>query len=238
MSYVSPAKKSLEIFDTKDTSKVPYLLFVFAIWNCNSWVAFGIQINNEPIYFSNIPGSILFTIFITVALYYHPFKKANRILLLIILYTLDIAYLYICFYYISSKVNGMLCVVANVLMYLTPIFQIYKVIKTNDNEYVDFWIASAFLMNALSWLTYSILTNIINLFIPTFIGTFVSLAQVIVWQMYNNKKIILTKEKGISGYTTDATDEKDILNSNRKDIKNHNINIKYDSLPQDDIERK
>ena len=186
MFYISPIKKTIEVCRTMDTSSIPYLLYLFAVFNCNSWSVYGLQIKAAEIWLSNMPGSILFTIFIFLSILFRPMKDHYKFLLIIGISIFYGGQIYFFYNFVPSGIVGFIALISNILMNLTPIHQIYQVIKYNSNEYIDLWIASAIVINSCAWMTYAILANMINIFIPSCEGFIVAVSQIIVWSFFEN----------------------------------------------------
>ena len=150
----------IELFQKKDTSKIPWLLFIFTCLNCEVWAIYGIKINAWPIYVCNGFGLItnLFYL-ISYFLFINESKIRKSSYLALILLGFLIIELFFHFHIKNNDLVGGIACLLNVFMFASPLQNISKVYKLKDNSFIPIHISICLVINCIIWTSYGILKS-------------------------------------------------------------------------------
>jgi len=241
--WISPIKGVINLYKTHDTSAIPYLLYTFTIINCNCWVIYGFQLNEFPIWSANITGLICFLIFMTFYIAFQTIKLHNKIFLVSLLYFSVFSHFYCFYYYLTSDIVGKLALIANIIMFLSPIYQIYLALSTMNNKYIDFLINLATLLCSSIWVVYGILKDRnYNIIYPNVIGFVVAILQMLTWLRVKYSEEVYEQIPGSDDglYVDEKTNDISVNNNTSNTFKNKPKKQAYIDLEEgvvsDDLE--
>jgi uncharacterized protein with PQ loop repeat len=184
--FIIPITMMIDVYKTKSTEKVPYLLFLFTILNCGLWTIYGIKINAWPLIACNTLGIITNHIFLTIFIAYLNLSLVKRVLLTICLYITSIV-MFTCFYIFieDPKFFGSVAMVMNICMFVSPLQNLHRVIQLKDNSYIPIWISITLIFNCLCWVLYGYFKDIdAFVIVPNAIGLVLAFIQVILWFIF------------------------------------------------------
>jgi solute carrier family 50 protein (sugar transporter) len=188
--FIIPLTVIIEVYKTGKTDKVPYLLFLFTILNCEFWTLYGVKENAWPLIACNVIGIITNHIFLTVYFIYLnivTFKKILFIGLLYFTFILSFTSFYILVK--DSKFFGTIAMIMNICMFVAPLQNLNKVVKLKDNSYIPIWISMTLVFNCTVWSLYGYFKDVdLYVMIPNILGLLLAVLQVVLWFKYRNLK--------------------------------------------------
>jgi solute carrier family 50 protein (sugar transporter) len=194
--FIIPATIIVEYIRTKDHDKVPYLLFVFSILNCEFWAIYGAKINAWPLIACNAVGLFTNHIFLTLFIVYLNIELLKKVLLILGLY-LGFALTFTLFFVLIKNANifGAIAMIMNILMFISPLQNLHKVIKLQDNTFIPIYVSSTLILNCIAWALYGYFKNIdVYVIIPNVLGLALAITQVILWSVYKKDSYRLDSE--------------------------------------------
>lgn len=188
--FFLPSYMMIELCKTKDSSKIPWLLFIFTILNCEFWMIYGIKLNAWPIYVSNGVGIVTNTIYITIFLICLKDEELwKRIFLIFIIYgTFLLTFFAFVTYSLDIKLIGGIALVMNMLLYAAPLQKLSEVFIKKDNSYINIWIALCLSLNSFTWFSYGFFkSRDYFIMIPNLFGFILNLFQIYIWLKYKKE---------------------------------------------------
>ncbi|XP_073042268.1 bidirectional sugar transporter SWEET4-like [Primulina eburnea] len=192
--FISPAPTFKRIWQNKSTEEFhpyPYLLCVL---NCLFWVFYGLPVvhpDSTLVITINGIGLALELIYLTIFFAYTS-KRNRKIIGAFLLGEAALvgtiaAVTLLCFHTHSKRSTfvGIICVLAGIMMYGSPLSIIKKVVQTKSVEFLPFWLCLAGFVNGIVWFTYANLKTL-DLYIATGngIGAVLGLVQLSVYAYY------------------------------------------------------
>ncbi|XP_042499267.1 bidirectional sugar transporter SWEET5-like [Macadamia integrifolia] len=168
----------------------PYLA---SILNCMMWVFYGLPFvhpHSFLIITINSVGLVLELIYILIFLIYGNNKKRIKIVVVLfieIVFVAAIVVITMLVFHTTTRRSlfvGLICVVFNVCMYLSPLLIMKKVITTKSVKYMPFYLSLANTMNGAVWTTYALLRFDPYVLTGNGIGTLGGIAQLILYAVY------------------------------------------------------
>ena len=185
--FLSPILIMVNLIKTGETKTVPSLLFMFTLLNCELWFIYGVQEDSWEIYICNFLGLLLNTIYLNLFCVYLKNMK-TKILYIVLEYTIITVILFYFMYIVKSKsVTGLLAMIFNIFMYLSPMQKTYEVFKFKTNIYIPLSTILSLIACSALWMTVGILMNNINIIIPNVIGQVIGLFQMILYFYFRDK---------------------------------------------------
>lgn len=201
--FFIPITNMVLVAKTKDTSKVPWLLFIFTILNCEFWVIYGIKINAWPIYFCN--GTGIFTNLLYLSIYFLCqiykllWKRIFYISLVLLSFCLSFSVFYT--YIKDQNLFGSLACTMNILMFVSPLQNLHLVLKKKDNSFIPINISLCLVVNCMLWTTYGIFKNRdYFMIIPNSIGLLLSILQCVLWLKFRQTSGKMKHQKEQSNF--------------------------------------
>ena len=87
----------------------------------------------------------------------------------------------------DDRILGKICVCSALVVYLTPVYIIYKVIKGKNYGIIPFNSSIIYLLTCIAWVIYGIILTDILIIAPFSIGIFISLVQLCFYLYYKMK---------------------------------------------------
>jgi solute carrier family 50 protein (sugar transporter) len=197
-----------DLIVNKNTSKVPWLLFLSTILNCEFWMIYGMLIKSWPVYFCNGLGLTMNTIYLIVFFLYLESKSLLQKLTYIAVLIISIILIYYVFFISTNNpklIGGIACFV-NVLMFASPLQNIKEVYDKKDNSFIPIYISICIVINCIIWVSFGFSKDIdYFIIIPNFIGLCLSTFQIYLYFKFSksNQKTsnfkTLKNESGSNG---------------------------------------
>lgn len=188
------------IKDGGDTTKNPYLIYIFTILNCLFWTLYGFIDKTWPLYVTEGTGLLLNYIYLLIFIAYLNTPMAQRGILMAIVSGI-IIFLSVMFYFVipSKEINGTLAAISDIFMGLSPFQYVPLIFKYKDNSYIPLSVTCFLAANNLVWSLFGFLKDVdYVLIIPNFLGLLFNLLQISIWvQFYDLKENNLNKEEGL-----------------------------------------
>ncbi|CAM0884863.1 unnamed protein product [Alopecurus aequalis] len=83
-----------------------------------------------------------------------------------------------------STIVGIICVIANTVMYAAPLTVMFKVIRTKSVEYMPLFLSIVGLFNGFCWTAYALIKFDLYITIPNALGVLFSIMQLILYGCY------------------------------------------------------
>lgn len=188
--FIVPAFNIVELCRTKDVSKIPWILFIFTILNCEYWSIYGLKVKAWPIYVCNSIGIFTNHIYLSVYIFYLDYKFGLKSILILVLYATSLAIFIISYILISNaQLVGSIAMIMNIFMFFSPLQNIAKVFELKDNSFIPIEISVCLVLNCITWLTYGILKKVdYFIIIPNGIGLIINLYQIYLWFKFNKNR--------------------------------------------------
>ncbi|KAL3623723.1 hypothetical protein CASFOL_032539 [Castilleja foliolosa] len=171
-------RKSVGAFDL--------LSYVVTFTSAELWLYYGILDHDVAIFIVNAFGVVLEALYITMYMYYatsdiraSTVKKlavSVVIILLTILLTLITTH---SFYRVD--VVGWTCTALSVLVSVSPVFDIVRVVKTCDVQYMSIWLSFALALNGAAWTAYGVTEDNDSVVIPNGFGCPLGVIQILIY---------------------------------------------------------
>ncbi|GJU27998.1 bidirectional sugar transporter SWEET4-like protein [Tanacetum coccineum] len=195
--YIIWKKRSVEQY-----SPVPYLASFF---NCGVWVLYGmpfVQPNSLLVVISNGAGVVIEACYLVIFLTYSDPKKRFKVALMVLLEILIIGILVLFMLtmvdttQMRSTIVGSIGLVANILMYASPLSVMKLVITTKSVEFMPFLLSLFSFCNGLSWSLYAFFPFDPFIEVPNGIGALLGIIQLVLYAMfYKSTKRMLAARK-------------------------------------------
>ncbi|XP_061350929.1 bidirectional sugar transporter SWEET4-like [Gastrolobium bilobum] len=169
-------------------SAAPYLA---TLVNCMVWTLYGLpMVHPHSLLVVTINGSgcVIEIIYVTLFLIYSHRSKRLKVLLWLVVELIFIVALTVITLTMAhtvkerSSIVGTTCILFNIMMYASPLMKL--VITTKSVEYMPFFISLASFGNGVAWTTYALIRFDPFITIPNGLGTFFSVAQLILYATY------------------------------------------------------
>lgn len=201
--YFMPITNMVTVIKTKDTSKAPWLLFIFTILNSEFWTIYGIKINSWPIYFCNGIGIVTNIIYLSIYFLCQVnrplWKRTFYISLVLLTCVSSLAALYT--YIQNQNLFGGLACMMNIIMYISPLQNLQLVFKNKDNSFIPINISLCLVVNCMLWMTFGFFKNgDYFMIISNVLGLILSLTQCVLWFKFRETSGKLKCKKGQSNH--------------------------------------
>ena len=188
--FFLPVFMMIDLCKTKDSSKIPWLLFIFTILNCEFWMIYGIKLNAWPIYVSNGVGIVTNTFYITIFLI--CLKDEELWKRIFFIFTIHGTFLLTFFAFVTYshdiKLIGGIALVMNMLLYASPLQKLSEVFEKKDNSYINIWIALCLSLNSFTWFSYGFVkSRDYFIMIPNLFGFILNIFQIYIWFKYRKE---------------------------------------------------
>jgi solute carrier family 50 protein (sugar transporter) len=182
--FLIPTLMIRDMIKTKNTSTIPWLLFIFTILNCEFWMIYGFKIKAWAVYLCNAIGIFSNHIFLILFFLYVENTKLLNKLIYILTLLVSFTTIFVIFHFaIQNKniVGGIACAM-NIFMFAAPLQKIKEVYEKKDNTYIPIYISICLVLNCLIWISFGCFKNMdYFIIIPNTLGLCLSLFQVYLW---------------------------------------------------------
>lgn len=218
--YISPTMLIIDLCRTKDTSKIPYWMFIFTILNCLFWFIYGVQKGFWAVYLNNGLGLVMNLIYLCIFISHcQNLSLSTRWLLNILAFGFSAGFIASFIIFVTNvEVAGTVAMVFNICMFFSSLQKIADVFKYRDNTYIPFIPIVCLMMASTIWLLYGILQGMnMYLIIPNSIGLTISLFQVILWYVFNYPESMREKQAN----TQEDPDRESLVKAEEKKLENN-----------------
>jgi solute carrier family 50 protein (sugar transporter) len=199
--FASPLPQFINLIKKK--SKFTEINIIIIIGNYISsivWLIYGYRIKIKQITVCYSIGALISLIWIWAYLIYMGKKKISQSLIFTILLSALTFALYIVLTVIISDIKtlGEVCFIVCSLSYISPTQLLIKVLNTKDYKLIPIYSAVIATIGYGSWTLFGLFKFNANIIIPNLVGLGFSLAQIILYRVYKNKKPLAEELGNIS----------------------------------------
>lgn len=218
--WLAPMKAVLEARKTKTLGELNPIPFAFTVLNCIGWVIYGLLLNNQFIFWSNVPGLAAGTFYSmnSMAILFNQskpgedFVQTYRIMEYMLLFACcfwSIVSLFVVAAYnndsdMQEMVIGTCCMVFTISYYGAPLSTMYQVIKLRDSSSLYGPLLCVNATASTMWFIYGFAINDINIFLPNVIGASLAVLQLALLIIFYKKQPV-TDKNTIVGITVEET---------------------------------
>ncbi|CAN6713895.1 unnamed protein product [Malus baccata var. baccata] len=191
--FLSPIPTFYRIVKQKTVSDFKPDPYVLTLLNCALWVFYGMPfVHPDSILVVSINGAgvvielfyiLIFLIFSLGSQRLTIFKALVVEVIFFVIVVLVTMYIFHTTRH-RSLVVGIICIIFNILMYLSPLTVMRMVIKTKSVKYMPFYLSLANFFNGVVWLVYSLLKFDANILLPNGLGTISGAVQLILYATF------------------------------------------------------
>ncbi|XP_054822429.1 bidirectional sugar transporter SWEET5-like [Prosopis cineraria] len=191
--FLSPLPTFVRIYKAKSVQEFKPDIYLATIVNCLMWMFYGsplVSKNNILVLTTNAIGFVIEISYVLVFFLYAPWSKRKKILLVLLIEAIYCVVLVFCILHFvhtlkqRTLIIGIICIVFNILMYVSPLTIMRLVIKTKSVRYMPFLISLANFANGVIWVIYALFKFDINLVLPNGLGALSGLVQLILYAIY------------------------------------------------------
>ena len=205
--FISPIPKFLNLIKKKILyNEINIVIIIGNYISSIVWLIYGYQIKLKQITICYSIGALVSLIWIWTYLIYMGKKKMNLALIFTIILSALTFGLYIVLAVIinDTKTLGEVCFIVCSLSYISPTQLLIKVLNTKDYKYIPIYSAVISSIGYGSWTLFGLFKFNATIIIPNLVGFGFSIAQIILYRIYKNKKP-LTEELGNISQTVIGT---------------------------------
>jgi solute carrier family 50 protein (sugar transporter) len=184
--FIMPVTLIIEVVRTKSTHKVPYFLFVFTILNCEFWTIYGAKKDAWPLIVCNVIGIVTNHIYLTIFFKYLNVELMRKIFFIVLLYSsFAVSFALLFFLVPDPEIYGVIAMLMNICMFVSPLQNLNKVITLQDNTYIPLPISVTLIFNCTVWTLYGFFKDKdLYVMIPNMLGLALAILQVVLWVIY------------------------------------------------------
>ncbi|KAL3635120.1 hypothetical protein CASFOL_019667 [Castilleja foliolosa] len=160
--YVDPKRLTfIKIRARKSVGDFDSLPYVVTFTSAGLWLYYGILDHGVAIIIVNAFGVVLEALYITMYMYYASNDiqtltvKKLAVGVVILLLTIPVT-LVTTHSFFRVEIVGWTCTALSILVAVSPIFDIVRVAKTRDVQYMSFWLSLALALNGAAWTAYGV----------------------------------------------------------------------------------
>ncbi|XP_006007332.1 sugar transporter SWEET1 [Latimeria chalumnae] len=181
-----------KMFSAQSTDNIQFLPFLTTDLNNLGWLYYGQLKEDWTIITVNVIGASLQTFYILAYLYYTAQKCEVLVKTLMMLAVLFLGY----FYFIvvvpdtNARLNqlGLSCSVFTISMYLSPLTDLVKIIRTRSTKCLSFPLTVATFLTSTSWTLYGQQLNDFYIMIPNMPGILTSIIRFWLFWQYRSSQ--------------------------------------------------
>ncbi|TMW87952.1 hypothetical protein EJD97_019223, partial [Solanum chilense] len=184
----------IHIWKKKSVEKFSAFPYIVAFLNCGLWLLYGLPWiqQQRSLLMMTINGIALAIEMVYLMLFVLYSKKEKRMKILFIIlseivFIVSLAILVATLVHCHKKrstIVGTSCIVANILMYASPLTIMKLVIKTQSVEYMPFYLSFFSFLCSISWTAYAIIRVEFYLLTANVIGAILGLLQLMLYVNY------------------------------------------------------
>jgi uncharacterized protein with PQ loop repeat len=199
--FASPAPKFIELVKKKIQYKEINIIIIIGNYISSVvWLIYGYQISLKQITACFSIGALISLIWIWIYIIYMGKSKKNHALVFTILLSALTFGLYIILAVLinDKTILGEVCFIVCSLSYISPTQLLIKVLNTKDYKYIPIVSAIISAIGYGSWTLFGLFKFNATIIIPNLVGLGFSLAQIILYRVYKNKKPLAEELGNIS----------------------------------------
>ncbi|XP_019463144.1 PREDICTED: bidirectional sugar transporter SWEET5 [Lupinus angustifolius] len=191
--FIAPAPTFMKIIKAKSVLDFKPDPYVTTVLNCAMWTFYGLPFvskHNVLVLTINSIGLVMEIVYTLIFFVYSTWPKRRRIILIIACEIIFMFIVVFCVLYFVDTINrrktivGVICIIFNVAMYLSPLTVIRRVIQSKSVKYMPFLLSLANFCNGVIWVIYALLKWDPFIVIPNGLGTIAAIAQLVLYAMY------------------------------------------------------
>ncbi|KAL3635121.1 hypothetical protein CASFOL_019668 [Castilleja foliolosa] len=159
--FLSPILTFIKIRARKSVGDFDSLPYVVTFTSAGLWLYYGILDHGVAIIIVNAFGVVIEALYITMYMYYATsdirtlMVKKLAVGVVILLLTIPVT-LVTTHSFFRVEIVGWRCTALSVLVAVSPVFDIVRVVKTRDVQYMSFWLSLALALNGAAWNAYGV----------------------------------------------------------------------------------
>ncbi|KAG3281719.1 sugar transporter SWEET1 isoform X3 [Ictidomys tridecemlineatus] len=177
---------------TRSVDSVQFLPFLTTDINNLSWLSYGVLKGDGTLIVVNAIGAVLQTLYILVYLHFSPQKRAVLLQTATLLGVLLMGYGYFWLLVPNQEAQlqqlGLFCSVFTISMYLSPLADLAKVIRTKSTQCLSFSLTIATLLTSSSWSLYGFRLKDPYIMVPNLPGILTSFIRLWLFWKYPQKQ--------------------------------------------------
>ncbi|KAL1569374.1 hypothetical protein AAHA92_00859 [Salvia divinorum] len=196
--FVSPVPIFSRICNNKSTEEFPPYPYLAGVMNCMLWIFYGLPyVHPDSTLLLTIYsfGLFLEITYLSVFFIYSSKNKYRWIIFICLFVELVVLGVIVAFTILSihtyekrSMFVGIVCNIFGIIMYASPLSNLFNVIKTKSAEFMPFWLIVAGFANGITWFTYAFLKTVdLYIAVGNGIGLLFCLIQPLVFACYTFK---------------------------------------------------
>ncbi|KAJ9140342.1 hypothetical protein P3X46_031001 [Hevea brasiliensis] len=191
--FLSPIPTFVKIIKQKAVQDFKADPYVATVLNCAMWSFYGLPIVKEDsilVTTINAVGLLIELIYVCIFFIFSPNHKRRRIAIALTVEVIFVAVVILISIVALSTPKkramfvGILCIILNIIMYVSPLTVMRMVIKTKSVKYMPFFLSLASLCNGIIWVVYALLKFDLNVVLPNGLGAISGLIQIILYAKY------------------------------------------------------
>ncbi|GMI76601.1 VEGETATIVE CELL EXPRESSED1 [Hibiscus trionum] len=191
--FLSPVPTFIKIWKVKSVQDFKPAPYIATVLNCMMWIFYGLPIvhpDSTLIITINGIGLFIELVYITIFFVFSDNRKRKRILLYIVIEAVFMAAVVVITLMVfkttkrRSMFVGILAMIFNIGMYVSPLTVMQMVIKTKSVKYMPFSLSLFNFLNGMVWTSYALLKFDINVLVPNGLGTLSGLGQLILYAWF------------------------------------------------------
>ncbi|XAR50164.1 hypothetical protein NMG60_11004418 [Bertholletia excelsa] len=191
--FLSPIPTFYRIWRAKSVQEFKADPYVATVLNCALWVFYGLPFvhpDSTLVVTINGIGLVIELIYLAIFFIYSNWPKRRKILIVLLVEIIFLAVVVVLTMTLlhttkkRSMLVGILCIILNIMMYVSPLTVMRRVISTKSVKFMPFYLSLANLANGCIWLVYALLKFDPYILIPNGLGAISGVAQLILYATY------------------------------------------------------
>ncbi|XP_051123374.1 bidirectional sugar transporter SWEET5 [Andrographis paniculata] len=191
--FLSPVPTFVNIWRAKSVQAFKPDVYIATILNCAVWVLYGLPFvhpDSVLVITINAIGLVIESTYLIIFFIYSDMPKRRKIVIALIIELIFVAAIAVitmlCLHTTKNRsmLVGILCIILNVVMYVSPLTVMKRVIKTKSVKYMPFYLSLANLLNGIVWTIYAFLKFDPFILVPNGLGTISGLVQLVLYGIY------------------------------------------------------
>ncbi|CAN1334688.1 Bidirectional sugar transporter SWEET5 [Linum perenne] len=162
--------------------------------NCCVWCVYGLPMvkpDSVLVLTINGFGFCLELVYISIFFVFSPWGKRQKKMIKFLLaemlfFVVVVLITFLAFHTPPKRATfvGIICIIFNILMYVSPLTVMKMVFQTKSVKYMPFFLSFAGFWNGVVWTVYALLKFDINILVPNGLGTIAALIQLILYGVF------------------------------------------------------
>lgn len=189
LMFLSPIMLYIEMIQTRQTYKVPYMYFFFNFIQNIFWICFAHIVHDVPILVTAILTMIFFGFFLFSYILITNKPMVIKIMQVVLILLVSSITFYISYEYLSADTLGIIGLVFESIAFASTLQYVHEILKYQDPTYIDIWITLSIFICTTLWVIYSGVTRNVLWMIPNLVGAVSSLFLLIVFFLFTYKRM-------------------------------------------------